>query len=77
MPNYEIHYLNDDGALAHGFSADCSTDMQAKILAHAMKPAGFQRIEVWDADALIYERPERDATPPYSSSREYAPHAAG
>jgi len=77
MPNYEIHYLTDGGALAHGFSADCTNDMQAKILAHAMKPAGFQRIEAWDADALIYERPERDANPPYSGSRDGTLHATG
>jgi len=58
MTNYEICYLNEDGSLNARIAAECVNDMQAKILAHAMKAAGAARIEVWDGVNLIYERPE-------------------
>jgi hypothetical protein len=57
MTNYEICYLNEDGSLNARIATECSNDMQAKILAHAMKAVGSKRIEVWDGVRLIYERP--------------------
>ena len=57
MTSYEICYLNEDGSLNARIATECANDMQAKILAHAMKAAGSTRIEVWDGVRLIYERP--------------------
>ena len=57
MPSYEICYLNQDGTLNAKIAADCANDMQAKVLAHALKAEGFRRIEVWNGVTLIYERP--------------------
>jgi hypothetical protein len=57
MTNYEICYLNEDGSLNAKIAAECATDMQAKILAHAMQAVGTKRIEVWDGVTLVYERP--------------------
>ncbi len=58
MPNYDICYLNSDGTLSATLAAQCATDQQAKILAHAMKLDGAKRIEVWDGKTLIYQRPQ-------------------
>ena len=57
MPSYDICYLNQDGTLNAKIATECANDMQAKILAHAMKAAGATRIEVWDGVNLVYERP--------------------
>lgn len=57
MPNYEIYYLNGDGTLDARVAAECASDMQAKVLAHAMKKKGLKQIKVWDGDNLVYERP--------------------
>lgn len=57
MPSYDICYLNEDGSLNARIATECSNDMQAKVLAHAMKAAGSKRIEVWDGVTLVYERP--------------------
>ena len=57
MPSYDICYLNEDGTLTAKIAADCANDMQAKVLAHALKAEGFKRIEVWNGVTLIYERP--------------------
>ena len=59
MPSYEIFYLNDDGTLDARVAAECANDLQAKILAHAMKKKGLKRIRVWDGANLVYERPQR------------------
>jgi hypothetical protein len=58
MPAYEICYLEDDGSLACAFSVMFETEMRAKILAHAMKPAECRTLEVWQGKALVYRRPE-------------------
>ncbi len=58
MPSYDICYLKEDGSVAARIAADCANDMQAKVLAHAMKLEGSTRIEVWDGVTLVYERPE-------------------
>ena len=60
MPAYEICYLDDDGALACSFSVVFESEMRAKILAHAMKPADCRTLEVWQDKALVYRRPEID-----------------
>lgn len=62
MPAYEICYLNDQGALAYKFAADCDDDRRAKVLAHAMKLPNAKRLEVWSGETLIYARPS-DAPP--------------
>lgn len=58
MPSYEIYYLDDDGMLEARVAAECANDLQAKVLAHAMKRKGLKRIKVWDGKKLIYERPQ-------------------
>jgi len=59
MPSYEICYMNDDGTLDAKVAAECANDLQAKVLAHALKKKGHKRIRVWDGGILIYERPHR------------------
>lgn len=58
MPYYEIHYRDDAGDLLATHCAPCAEDKHARILAHAMRPAGTRRIEVWKDATCIYERPE-------------------
>ena len=58
MPNYEICYLKTDGSLAGKFAAQCDTETQAKIMAHAFRLESARRIEVWDGSELVYQRPE-------------------
>lgn len=58
MPYYEICYRNDAGALLSTHAAFCTGDKQARILAHAMRPAGTRQFEVWAGTKLVYERPE-------------------
>ncbi|MGA7710420.1 MAG: hypothetical protein WCA81_00840 [Rhizomicrobium sp.] len=57
MPSYEICYLNADGTLDAKVAAECDNDLQAKVLAHAMKNKGLKRIRVRNGDHLVYERP--------------------
>jgi hypothetical protein len=59
MPSYEIYYMNDDGTPDGKVAAECANDLQAKVLAHAMKKKGLKRIKVWDGESLVYERPYR------------------
>ncbi len=59
MPSYEICYLNADGTLDAKVAAECDNDLQAKVLAHAMKNKGLKRIKVWDGQHLVYERPHK------------------
>ena len=61
MPAYEITYRHDDGSLTAKIETHCASDKEAKILAHAMKMDGARRIEVWQGDTLIYERPQSRA----------------
>jgi hypothetical protein len=60
MTAFEIIYLEDDGALACAFTVQFESEMRAKILAHAMKPADCRTIEIWRGKALIYRRPEAE-----------------
>ena len=59
MPAYEICYLDKHGRLARTFSVQSESEMRAKILAHAMKPAECPQLEVWDGKMLVYSRPEQ------------------
>ncbi|MEJ0028143.1 MAG: hypothetical protein WDN01_19115 [Rhizomicrobium sp.] len=58
MTAYEICYLEEDGSLACAFSVQFESEMRAKILAHAMKPAHCHTLEVWQGKELVYRRPE-------------------
>jgi hypothetical protein len=57
MPAYDICYLEEDGSLACAFSVQFDSEMRAKILAHAMKPAECRALEVWHGRELVYSRP--------------------
>jgi hypothetical protein len=72
MPAYDICYLEEDGALACAFTVQFETEMRAKILAHAMRPAECHRLEVWRGKEMIYSRPEdaHDARRPLAQARE-------
>jgi len=59
MPAYEINYLREDGSLTAKMETQCASDLEAKILAHAMKMKEAQQIEVWRGDTLVYARPDR------------------
>ena len=59
MPSYDIRFLNDDGTLAAAVAAECANETKAKVLAHAMKNKDHARLEVWDGETLVYERPQR------------------
>ncbi len=70
MTAYDICYLEEDGALVCAFTVQFETEMRAKILAHAMKPAECHRMEIWDGKTLIYRRPEAlDARRPQAQTR--------
>jgi hypothetical protein len=58
MRQYEICYLDGEGALLGEYVATCAGEKQARIMAHAMRLPGTRRMEVWDGPALIYQRPE-------------------
>ena len=75
MPAYDICYLEEDGALACAFTVQFESEMRAKILAHAMKPADCHRLEVWHGKSLIYRRPETvlDGRRPMAQTRLHEP----
>ena len=75
MPAYDICYLEEDGALACAFTVHFESEMRAKILAHAMKPADCHQLEVWHGKTLIYRRPEAvlDARRPMAQTRFHEP----
>lgn len=60
MPSYEIYYREQDGKLVEKLSVHCASPTQAKVMAHAMKACPRTEIEVWQGDALVYERPNRN-----------------
>ena len=71
MPAYDICYLEEDGALVCAFTVQFDSEMRAKILAHAMKPADCHRLEVWRGKDLVYRRPDSfDARRPDASMFE-------
>ena len=82
MPAYEINYLREDGSLTAKMKTQCASDLEAKILAHAMKMSGAQQIEVWRGDTLVYARPHRGSPVPLrvrgdAALRNASPHMHG
>jgi hypothetical protein len=63
MPSYEICYFDDHGSLTCSFSAMCASEVQAKVLAHAMKLSIYKTFEVWHDRTLVYERPQHFEAP--------------
>jgi hypothetical protein len=61
MPAYEICYIDEEGNLSRAFSVKFESEMRAKVLAHAMKPADCRHLEVWTGNKLIYSRPDQTA----------------
>jgi hypothetical protein len=61
MPEYEITYRDDDGALTAKIETHCASDKEAKIFAHAMKVDGARQFEVRQGETLIYARPQTPA----------------
>lgn len=59
MPIYDIHYLDQKGALMHRFSAACENDTRAKVLAHAMKSPECKHFEIWIERYLVYRRSQQ------------------
>ena len=55
---YDICYVDGADRLLASHSVVCASDKKACILAHAMRPQGTRRIEVWKGASLIYERPQ-------------------
>jgi hypothetical protein len=62
MRTYEICYVDSDGNLIGAIFTSQVGDKQASIFAHAMTLRPYERMEVWEDDALIYERPHRPVT---------------
>ena len=54
---YDICYVDGAERLLASHSVRCASDKKACILAHAMRPQGTRRLEVWKGASLIYERP--------------------
>jgi hypothetical protein len=61
MRTYEIRYVDSDGNLIGAILTSQLGPRQASIFAHAMTLRPYERMEVWEDDALIYERPHRPA----------------
>lgn len=55
---YEICYLDAAGRVIASHNVQCSGEKQARILAHALRPEGMRRLEVWRCGSLVYERPQ-------------------
>jgi hypothetical protein len=63
MRTYEIRYVDGNGNLIGAIFTAQANGKQASIFAHAMTLRPYERMEVWQDDALIYERPHRPLTP--------------
>jgi hypothetical protein len=64
MRTYKIRDVNNNGNLIGEILAAHADGKQASIFADAMtlrRP--YERTELWEDDALIYERPHRHLTP--------------
>jgi hypothetical protein len=59
MRTYEIRYVDDNDNLIGAIFTTQRDGTDASIYAHAMTLRSYKRMEVWDADSLIYERPCR------------------
>ena len=61
MRTYEIRYVDRDGNLIGAIYTSRADGKQASVFAHAMMLRRYQRMEVWEDDRLIYERPHRSS----------------
>jgi hypothetical protein len=59
MRTYEIRYVDSDGNLIGAIYTAQADAKQASVFAHAMMLRRYERMEVWEEDRLIYERPHR------------------
>ena len=59
MRTYEIRYVDSDGNLIAAIFTAQPGAKQASVFAHAMMLRPYERLEVWEDDTLIYERPVR------------------
>jgi hypothetical protein len=59
MQIYEIRYVDRVGNLIGTILTAKGDGKQASIFAHAMTLRKYERMEVWENGALIYERPHR------------------
>jgi hypothetical protein len=62
MQIYEIRYVDGSGNLIGTIFTAKVDGKQASIFAHAMALRPYDRMEVWEDEALIYERPHRVAS---------------
>ena len=77
MPAYDICYMDEDGTLSCAFTVRFDSEMRAKILAHAMKPADCQRLEVWNGRELVYSRGVLDERRPMAQTPRHEPSNLG
>ena len=59
MRTYEIRYVDSVGNLIGAIFTSQAGGKQASVFAHAMTLRPYERMEVWEDDTLIYERPLR------------------
>jgi hypothetical protein len=57
MGTYEIRYVDGDGQLIGAIYTTQADAKRASVFAHAMMLRRYERMEVWEDDRLIYERP--------------------
>jgi hypothetical protein len=57
MRTYEIRYVDSDGNLIGAIFTAQPGGRQASVFAHAMTLRPYERLEVWENDTLIYQRP--------------------
>jgi hypothetical protein len=56
MRTYEIRYVDHDGHLIGAIFTAQADSKDASIFAHAMKLRSYKRTEIWEGEALVYER---------------------
>ena len=59
MRTFEIRYVDSDGNLIGAIFTSQPGARQASVFAHAMTLRPYERLEVWENDTLIYQRPFR------------------
>lgn len=65
MPNYDILYLDAQGKVASKVVAECASDREAKILAHALKASSHKGLKIRTGleHKLVYQRPMAPCLP--------------
>lgn len=59
MRTYEIRYVDANGNLIGAIFTAQAGAKEASVFAHAMTLRPYERLEVWENDTLIYQRPVR------------------